>query len=139
MDDGQVIQSLGDDWTFAGCKVMEWASGFVAALVVQEVCFTKPTEGMPFFLSILIVLPQLLASVRKSFPDGERGMRNAVMVKCGLTPPGLPDPAEIQPMWSGAPFRYMSDNKEFMRLGLNEVLKSPDTAEDEENKLGFPM
>lgn len=137
MDDGSVIQSLGDDWTFAGCKVMEWASGFVLALIVQETFFAKPTEGMPFFLSILIVVPQLLASLRRSYPDGETGIRNAFMVKCGLTPPGLPTPCDLQPEWSGAPIREMDEEKAFMTLGLDEVFRVEVDSDEQDDNKGF--
>jgi hypothetical protein len=130
MDSGEVIPGMDDGWTFAGARVMEWASGFVLAIMVQELFFSTPAKTMPLFLAILVGTTFGLAALRKLFPDEERGVANYCMVQLGVCPPGIPAPAAIQPMWSGFPMRSMSEKKEFSQLGLLNLFP---VEEEEEN------
>jgi hypothetical protein len=121
MDNGDVIPGLNEDWTFAGCKPMEWMSGLVLSFLVST-AFDKPAHYMPLLVLIWIGSSLSLGAARRKFPDEERGVRNMCMAACGFEPPGIPAPASLQPRWSGAPLRQLSDQKLFTQLHLGEVL-----------------
>ncbi len=121
MDNGDVIPGLNEDWTFAGCKAMEWMAGLMMALLVGT-AFEKPANYMPFLVLVWIGTTLLLATLRKRFPDEERGVRNLVMASCGFEPIGIPSPARLQPVWSGAPLRKLGESCLFVQLGLDEVI-----------------
>ena len=120
MDDGYVIPALGEGWSFAGARVMEWMAGLIMAMLSSEL-FTNPVRSMPILIAIAIGTPLILASFRKQFPDEERGLRNAAMVALGFEPPGLPAPAPMQPIWSGAPLQRLSEECEFSTLNLHSL------------------
>ena len=122
MDNGEVIPGLNEDWTFAGCKAMEWAAGFVMMLVFSELFFTKPAKQMPYLMTVWMMTTLTLASVRRQFPDEERGLRNYLMTALGFCPPYIPAPARLQPLWSGAPMRKMDEKNKLVSLGLDKVL-----------------
>ncbi len=130
MDNGEVIPGLSDDWTFMGAKVMEWGSGFVMAMIAHETILGQSSRNMPIFLSILLGTTFLLAGLRKSFPDENRGVANITMVQLGLEPPGIPTPAALQPIWSGAPLKTMDEKKEFIELGLDRVFYEEEEEEE---------
>lgn len=121
MDNGQVIQGLGDDWTFLGAKLTEWVAGFVSGIMVQELLFAGKSNGMPFVLATMIGVAYSMAGFRSRFPDEERGMRNYIMTAIGLCPPGIPAPASLQPVWSGAPTREVKPTCAYNELGLDEL------------------
>lgn len=132
MDGGEVLPGMDEGWTFAGARLMEWGSGLVVAMLVQELFFSSPAKTMPLFIAIIVGITFTLASLRKSFPDEERGVANYMMTKLGVSPPGMPTPAELQPLWSGLPLQVMHQEKEFIQLGLLDVFPHGDLDEDDE-------
>ena len=120
MDDGEVLQGLNENWTFMGANMFEWCSGFMVFVIVS-IFFASPARGMPYMLAACILTTATLASLRMSYPDEERGMRNALAASIGVPPPGIPRPARLQPIWSACPLRKLPDNTRFMRLGLTKV------------------
>ena len=75
-------------------------------------------------------LQAVMAMLRKQFPDEERGVRNLVMVSCGFEPIGIPSPAKLQPVWSGAPVRDLPEKSLFRQLELHNVInKKQDPAQ----------
>lgn len=121
MDSGTEIPGLGEDWTFAGAKAMEWLAGLVAFMVVSELFHLKPAHSMPVLLLVWFGTTLGLAAIRRKFPDEERGVRNAAMVAVGFPPPGIPTPAKLQPYWSGRPVREMKGTSYFSQLKLDLV------------------
>lgn len=121
MDSGDVIPCLNEDWTFAGCKLMEWMAGLMMALMVGS-WLDKPANAMPFLVLILIGTTLTLGMMRKRFPDEERGVRNLCMVTLGFEPIGIPAPAKLQPVWSGAPVRGLSEQSLYRQLELEKII-----------------
>jgi hypothetical protein len=135
MDDGEVLQGLNETWTFMGANMLEWCSGFMAFVIVS-IFFASPARGMPYMLVACVGTTASLASLRMTFPDEERGMRNALAVSIGLPPPGIPRPARLQPIWSGCPVRELPETAQFMKLGLTEIFPTFErdkTGADENN------
>lgn len=122
MDDGYVIPGLNENWTFAGAKPMEWASGLVAMILVNEFFISNMGRSMPILLMVLVLVPMTLATLRQSYPDEERGLRNHLMSIIGIAPPDIAPPSMIQPEWSGLPMRDMPQDKLFMQLGLDMLI-----------------
>ena len=87
---------------------------------------------MPILIAIWMITTTSMASLRSRFPDEEKGVMNLALVKCGFAPPDIPAPSEIRSVWSGAPMQKLDDTKEFMTLGLTEVLKSEQQLETNE-------
>lgn len=133
MDNGEEIPGLNEDWTFAGAKLFEWIAGFMALLIASELFVENAGRSMPLLVMIMVMTTFGLASLRRSFPDEERGVRNLVMLSLGFNPPGIPKPAQVQPVWSAAPVRELEENSNFRQLGLDEVFEStPMDGEEEE-------
>ncbi|MCB0336184.1 MAG: hypothetical protein KDD62_07755 [Bdellovibrionales bacterium] len=132
MDDGYVIPGLNENWTFAGAKPMEWASGLVAMILVNEFFVSNMGRSMPLLLMVLVLVPIGLATLRKAYPDEERGLRNHLMSILGVAPPDIPPPALLQPTWSGLPMREMPEARLFMQLGLDLLINQED---DETNAI----
>ncbi len=122
-DDGEVLQGLDENWTFMGANAMEWACGLVVFLLISLFA-DSPARAMPFMLAGWILTTLTLASLRKSFPDQERGVRNAVATACGFPPPGIPKPSALQPVWSGAPMKKVPDSIQFSKLGFHKAFPS---------------
>lgn len=122
-DDGEVLQGLDEDWTFMGANAMEWACGLVVFVMISLFA-DSPARAMPFMLLGWVLTTTTLAAMRRSFPDQERGVRNAVCVACGFPPPGIPAPSTMQPVWSGSPLRDLSPNTKFAQLGLEQMFPS---------------
>lgn len=122
MDDGEVIVGLDETWSLAGAKVSEWGSGFMVVIMGSEIV---PRGHLSSFLPLLLIGWMVttfgMATLRKRFPDEERGVRNAAMAAIGKTPPGIPAPASLQPIWSGAPIRSLDASKEYSTLKLDDV------------------
>ena len=122
-DDGEVLQGLDENWTFMGANAMEWACGLVVFLLISLFA-DSPARAMPFMLLGWVLTTVTLAGLRKSFPDEERGVRNAVATACGFPPPGIPMPSALQPIWSGAPLRSIPQKSRFVALGLDDMFST---------------
>lgn len=127
MDDGYTIAGLNEGWTLGGARLMEWVSGFVMAMITQELLHIKMANSGPLMIIVVVATTFTLAGLRRGFPDEERGLRNAAMVGLGFEPPGLPAPAVFKPFWSGAPVRNLPGKTYFKTLEL-DVLFVPDAA-----------
>ena len=123
MDNGEVITGLSDEWTLGGAKLTEWIAGFTVFILASEMFFTSVARMMPVLLGIWLTTTYGLATLRRAFPDEERGIRNAALTAVGIEPPGIPAPAILQPYWSGAPVQSLSATSEFVRLGLEEAMQ----------------
>ena len=126
MDDGRVIPGLNENWTFCGAKPMEWACGLVATMLFTELFLPKANWGhyMPLIIIVLVGVPILLANTRKLYPDEERGLRNHMMSLVGISPVDIPTPANLQPLWSGAPYEDLRDvkpNCKYFKLQLDKI------------------
>jgi hypothetical protein len=122
MDDGHVIPALNEDWSFAGAKLMEWMAGLTTAFLAST-AVEKPAVWMPFLVLIMIGTTLSLATLRKRFPDEERGVMNLLMTTCGFAPPGIPTPARLQPRWSGGRIFTLKERALFMQLELDEIIE----------------
>lgn len=122
-DDGEVLQGLDENWTFMGANAMEWATGLVVFLLISLFA-DSPARAMPFMLAGWVLTTTTLASLRRSFPDQERGVRNAVSTACGFPPPGIPAPSILQPVWSGAPARGLKPTSKYRKFGLERMFPS---------------
>ena len=122
-DDGEVLQGLDENWTFMGANAMEWACGLVVFLLISLFA-DSPARAMPFMLLGWILTTTTLAGLRRSFPDQERGVRNAVSTACGFPPPGIPAPSRLQPIWSGCPVKKVDERSKFVELGLDKMFPS---------------
>jgi hypothetical protein len=121
MDEGHVIPALNEDWSFAGAKLMEWMAGITTAFLAST-AVEKPAHWMPFLVLIMIGTTLSLATLRKRFPDEERGVMNLFMTTCGFAPPGIPTPAKLQPRWSGGRIHNLKDSSLYMQLELDDVV-----------------
>lgn len=119
-DDGEVLQGLDENWSFMGANAMEWGCA-LAVFMLISLFADSVARAMPFMLLGGIMTAVTLASMRKSFPDQERGVRNAVSTFFGFPPPGIPAPSKLQPIWSGAPVREIPKNSRFHQLGLQHM------------------
>ncbi|MCB0359881.1 MAG: hypothetical protein KDD44_09600 [Bdellovibrionales bacterium] len=122
-DSGEVLPGLNDTWTFMGANMMEWCVG-LCVFVCIGACATTPAAAMPLMLGSWIGTTYTLAGVRKSFPDEERGTRNAVLTALGFPPPGIPAPAALQPRWSAAPLKELNEATRFRKLGFDQLFPS---------------
>lgn len=129
MDNGEEIPGLNEDWQFAGAKLFEWISGFMTMLLAAQTLTVHPGRSMPLLVGIMMITTFGLAQIRRSFPDEERGVRNLVMITFGFAPPGIPRPAKLQPLWSGAPTKDLNENSIFMQLKLDELFERAEEAE----------
>lgn len=124
MDNGEVIPGLNEDWTFLNCKVFEWMSGFMVALLASTL-LDKPAKAIPFLLLIMIGSTLTLSMLRRKFPDEERGVANLFFVSCGFPPPRIPTPAKLQPLWSGGRIRSVREETLYAQLGLEALRHMP--------------
>ncbi len=138
MDNGEVIPGLNEDWMLAGAKLSEWVCGFMAFIICSEVIFTdKMARSMPLLLLVGAFTVFSMAALRRTFPDEERGIRNAAMTAVGVEPPGIPTPAALQPIWSGAPVRQLKATSKFRRYGLDLVFDGTKREMQDEDLGGF--
>jgi hypothetical protein len=124
MDDGHVIPGLNEDWSFAGARLMEWLAGVVAAMLASSL-FDKPAHYMPFLIMFCIACTLALATLRKKFPDEERGVMHLMMTTLGFAPPGIPAPSKLQPRWSGGRIHALQETSLYRQLNLDEVVNRP--------------
>jgi hypothetical protein len=122
MDDGHVIPALNEDWSFAGAKLMEWMAGITTAFLAST-AVEKPAVWMPFLVLVMIGTTLSLATLRKRFPDEERGVMNILMTTCGFAPPGIPVPSKLQPRWSGGRITTLDKDSMFMQLELHQTIQ----------------
>ena len=106
-----------------GATMMEWSSGLVMFMIISLFCDSS-TTGMPVMLLGLVVTTMTMASIRKAYPDEERGIRNALMSACGICPVDVPPPAFLQPVWSSSPIDELNPNCAFVTLGFGEIFPS---------------
>jgi len=135
MDNGEVIPGLNDDWTFAGAKAMEWIAGLVMMLIVSELFFSSAGGAMPILISVWLGTTLTLSTLRRQFPDEQRGLRNFGMLKLGFPPPGIPTPAPLQPIWSGAPLRELPEKCVFRELELAQLFTEQSGSYEEDSEL----
>ena len=121
MDNGEVIQGLDEQWTLGGARMNEWIAGFTMMLLVGSMFFAPIAKHGPHLLVTCALTTFGLAALRRSFPDEERGIRNAAMTALGISPPGIPAPAILQPYWSGMPLRELRESCEYVQLGLAQL------------------
>lgn len=119
-DSGEVLQGLDEDWTFLGANAMEWSSGLIVFLMISLFA-SSPARAMPFMLAGWILTTVNLAILRNSFPDQQKGVRNALTTACGVVPLDIPAPSKLQPLWSASPLREIPKNKMYSILQLEEV------------------
>ena len=91
-------------------------------------------HGAGGVLGVLIMVPFMLVGwlattvsmslIRRSFPDEQRGVVNAISVAFEIPPPGIPAPSRLQPVWSASPMRQVDPNCKFVDLGLDQVFPS---------------
>jgi hypothetical protein len=136
MDNGEVIVALNEEWTFAGATILEWMSGFVAFLL-STTMFDKISRSMPLLLLIWVGTTFLLAAARKSFPDEEVGLRNALSVAVGVTPLGLPAPSCFNTYWSTCPMRELPKSAHYNTLQLDDIIHFG-SSDDETNQIFTP-
>ena len=117
-DNGEVLNGLNQRWTFLGANIMEWGCGLMTFMIISTFS-QSPVRVMPYMLLGMVATTATMASLRKSFPDEERGIRNAFMTACGFPPPGIPAPSAIQPVWSAAPVDELDEESTYRRLGLD--------------------
>ena len=122
-DDGEVLQGLDEEWSFMGANAMEWACGLVVFILISLFA-ESPARAMPFMLAGWILTTTSLAGMRRSFPDEQRGVRNAISTSCGFPPPGIPTPSALQPIWSGCPSREVKQKSKFVEYGLDQMFPS---------------
>jgi hypothetical protein len=78
---------------------------------------------MPFLVLVMIGTTLSLATLRKRFPDEERGVMNLLMTTCGFAPPGIPVPSKLQPRWSGGRITTLDKDSMFMQLELHQTIQ----------------
>ena len=122
-DNGEVLQGLDENWTFMGANAMEWGMGLVVFLLISLFA-DSPARAMPFMLAGWVLTTTTLAGLRRSFPDEERGVRNAIATACGFPPPGIPAPSALQPVWSGSPVKKLPNQSKMKKLGLEKMFPS---------------
>lgn len=138
MDGGDVIPNLDEPWTLAGASLMDWCAGVGAAITTIELFHLTPARSMPVLIAVLLGVTLGLAALKRRFPDRDRGVMNYVVVRLGFSPPGIPAPADFQPIWSAAPLKEFPEGKEFRELGLIDLFAvSSDDSEDEDEGFGF--
>jgi hypothetical protein len=130
VDNGEVIPGLNEEWTLGGAKLFEWIAGFMMFIIASELFFTNTGRAMPQLMAIWVCTTFGLAAGRRMFPDEERGVRNAALTALGISPPGIPTPASLQPYWSGAPLRELDESSLFRELQLDLVLTTTEDGAD---------
>ena len=122
MDNGDVLPDLDKPVTFLGATVIEWGIGFAMFIIVSAFAPDKQVGRMlPFMLIGSIMTTYTVASLRKIFPDQEKGMRNYFSALIGIPPIGIPAPAVLQPIWSATLVKELPKNTEFMQIGLQRL------------------
>ena len=122
MDNGDVLPDLDKPWTFVGATAMEWIIGFSMFVIVSTFAPNGEYGAMvPFMVAGWVATTYTIASMRKIFPDQEKGMRNYFSTMAGVPPMGIPAPAILQPVWSATLVKELPENSEFMQIGLQHL------------------
>lgn len=137
-DSGEVLQGLDEDWTFLGANAVEWGSGLVVFLMISLFA-SSPARAMPFMLAGWIFTTVNLAILRNSFPDQQKGVRNALTTACGIEPLDIPAPSKLQPIWSAAPLKQIPERKLYHVLGLEEVFPNHERQLTDPDDDGFDL
>ncbi|MDR2338345.1 MAG: hypothetical protein LBE20_06875 [Deltaproteobacteria bacterium] len=144
-DNGEVLPDLDKPWTFVGATAPEWLIGF-SVFVLISVFAPNGMVGrmLPFMIGGWVTTTYTLGSLRRLFPDGEKGMRNYFTTLVGIPPMNIPAPASLQPIWSATLVKELPKRSDFMQIGLHLVfpihkveLEEPDDSlylEDEGKK-----
>jgi hypothetical protein len=103
---------------------MEWMAGVTSAFMTS-LLFEKPAHYMPLLVLVMVGTTLMLSTLRKRFPDEERGVMHLLMTGCGFAPPGIPAPAKLQPRWSGGRISSLKPTCMYVQLGLDEVVDKP--------------
>jgi hypothetical protein len=121
-DNGEVLPDLDKPWMFVGATMSEWMIGF-SVFVLISVFAPHGMVGrmLPFMILGWVTTTYTLGSLRRIFPDGEKGMRNYFTSLVGLPPPGIPAPASLQPVWSATLLKELPKDSDFMQIGLHLV------------------
>ena len=122
-DDGEVLQGLDEGWAFMGANAMEWGCGLMVFIMISLFA-DSPARAMPFMLLGGVLTATSLATMRKSYPDQERGVKNALCVAFGFPPPGIPEPSALQSIWSACPLRGLSPKCKFVMFGFGRMFPS---------------
>ncbi|RMG44036.1 MAG: hypothetical protein D6719_02640 [Candidatus Dadabacteria bacterium] len=135
MDNGTVIPCLNESYTLLGAKISDWISGITVFMLAPEVLQMNLARSMPLFIGLGLAVVYGMVAIRSKFPDEERGICNAVMAAMGACPPGIPAPACVQPIWSGAPLREQDTESMYMKLGLDQIFEGngEDLEDDDDN------
>lgn len=137
MDNGEEIPGLNEEWNFLGASLQEWIAGVAMFFVSSEIIFQgKFASGMPVLLVICVATTMALSSLRRSFPDETRGVRNYFLTLCGFEPPGIPTPSILQKSWSGGPISDLKPECEFNTLNLDAIFEVESEDEDDLESLG---
>jgi hypothetical protein len=99
-------------------------AGVTTAFLISTL-FEKPALYMPYLVLTAIGTALVLATLRKKFPDEERGVMHLFMTTCGFSPPGIPTPAKLQPRWSGGRISSLKETSMYVQLGLDLVVNKP--------------
>jgi len=122
MDNGEVLPDLDKPITFLGATPVEWAIGFAMFIIISSFAPDKQVGRMiPFMLVGWLLTTYTVASLRKIFPDQEKGMRNYFSAMAGIPPMGIPAPAVLQPIWSATLVKELPEKTEFMQIGLQHM------------------
>ena len=79
-DNGDVLPGLDDQWEFLGATVKEWMIGFSMFIVISVLAPDGRVGTMiPFMVIGWVATSYTFASLRKIFPDQEKGIRNYFM------------------------------------------------------------
>jgi hypothetical protein len=122
-DDGEVLGGLEESWTFMGATALEWGCGLTVFIMVSMFA-ESAARAMPFMLVGWLATTITMSLMRRSFPDQQRGVVNAISVAFEIAPPGIPAPSRLQPIWSASPIRQVNPNCKFVELGLDKVFPS---------------
>jgi hypothetical protein len=131
MDNGEEIPLLNEQWEFAGARLNEWLSGFVVMVMIMASLGNGVPGFMPLIFLSCVITARSMATLRKRFPDEERGVKNYFITLLGFVPPSIPAPSSLQPFWSGAPTRALRANCQYIRLGLDELFDEVHIDSDE--------
>ena len=121
MDNGEELAMLNEPWTFMGVKLNEWITGFMVMILIMGITGANSPGIMPLVLLAGLGTAIFTATLRRQFPDEERGVRNYFMVYLGFAPPGIPAPSSLQPFWSAGRVYELKKTTRYAELNLDEI------------------
>ncbi len=129
-DNGEVLPDLDKPWTFLGATMTEWIIGFAVFVLISVFAQSGHVGRMiPFMLLGWVFTTYTLGSMRRLFPDGEKGLRNHFSTLIGVPPIGIPTPSKLQPVWSATPVKKLrplwskvyQKECDFIDIGLDKI------------------